>query len=119
MRRAAVGALARLGSLVDATRTAAVDALERALDDASYLVRLSTYAACETLADARLLPVLDRMATAESDGRLRRDAAEAAARVRGATKTPPEVVRLREEVDRLRDDVNRLRDRDQPVPPPA
>ena len=88
-----------------------VDALERALHDPAYLVRLSAYAACETLADARLLPVLDRLATAESDGRSRRDASEAALRIRIAAKTPPELIRLREEVDRLRDDVNRLRDR--------
>lgn len=117
LRRAAVGALARLGTLVDTVRTAAADALERALDDPSYLVRLSTYAACETLADARLLPVLDRLATSEGDGRLRRDAAEAAVRIRIAAKTPPELVRLREEVDRLRDDLNRLRDRAQPTVP--
>jgi aminopeptidase N len=117
LRRAAVGALARLGTLVDTVRTAAADALERALEDPSYLVRLSTYAATETLADARLLPALDRLATAESDGRLRRDAAEAAMRIRSAAKTPPELVRLREEVDRLRDDLNRLRDRDRPATP--
>jgi len=79
------------------------------------LVRLSTYAACETLADARLLPALDRLAQAELDGRLRRDAAEAAVRIRGAAKIPPELVRLREEVDRLRDDLNRLRDRSAPA----
>jgi aminopeptidase N len=119
LRRAAVAALARLGTLVDTVRTAAVDVLERSLDDPSYLVRLSTYAACETLGDARLLPVLDRLATAESDGRLRRDAAEAALRVRAAAKTPPELVRLREEVDRLRDDINRLRDRHDPAAPEA
>jgi HEAT repeat protein len=119
LRRAAVGALARLGTLVDTVRTAVVDALAAALDDPSYMVRLSTYAACERLADARLLPVLDRLATAESDGRLRRDATEAAQRIRIDAKTPPELVRLREEVDRLRDDLNRLRDRDQPVVPQA
>ena len=119
LRRVAVGALARIGTLLDTVRTSVVDALERALEDPSYLVRLSTYAACETLADARLLPTLDRLATAESDGRLRRDAAEAALRIRAASKTPPELVRLREEVDRLRDDLNRLRDRDRPVVPEA
>jgi HEAT repeat protein len=88
-----------------------VDALERALDDPSFLLRASAYAACETLGDARLLPALDRLATAELDGRLRRDAAEAAIRVRASAKLPPELTRLREEVDRLRDDLNRLRDR--------
>ena len=111
LRRAAVGALARIATLVEGVRTAVADALERALEDPAYLVRLATYAACETLNDARLLPVLDRMSTAELDGRLRRDATEAAMRVRAGMKTPPEVVRLREDVDRLRDDLNRLRDR--------
>jgi aminopeptidase N len=111
LRRAAVGALARTAVLVDSVRTAVVDALERALEDPAYLVRLATYAACETLGDVRFLPVLDRLATAELDGRLRRDATEAAMRVRAASKTPAEVVRLREDVDRLRDDLNRLRDR--------
>lgn len=110
LRRAAVAALARLGVLVDGVRTAVADTLERALDDPAYLVRVALYAACETLADARLLPALDRLATNELDGRLRRDAAEAALRIRAATKTPPELVRLREDVDRLRDDLHRLRD---------
>ncbi len=108
LRRAAAGALARLSVLVEGVRSAVVDALERALDDRSYFVRLSTYAACEKVADARLLDALDRRARNELDGRLRRDAAEAAIRVREAAKTPAEVVRLREELDRLRDDVNRL-----------
>ena len=111
LRRVATGALARLATLVDGVRTAVVDALERALEDPSYLVRVSAYAATEVLEDARLLPALDRLATGELDGRLRRDAAEAAIRIRAAAKTPAELARLREEVDRLRDDVNRLRDR--------
>jgi aminopeptidase N len=111
LRRSAIGALARLGTLVDGARTAVVAAIERALDDRAYLVRFSAYGACETLADARLLPMLDRLATAELDGRLRRDAAEAAIRIRASATTPPELVRLRDDVDRLRDDLNRLRDR--------
>jgi aminopeptidase N len=111
LRRGAVGALGRLAVLVEETRSAVVDALERALEDRAYLVRLATYAACEVVADARLLPALDRLARSEADGRLRRDAAEAAVRVREAAKTPTEVTRLREELDRLRDDLNRLRER--------
>jgi aminopeptidase N len=111
LRRAAVGAIARTASLVDEVRTAAVDALERALEDPAYLVRLATYSAAETLNDARLLPTLDRMATAELDGRLRRDATEAAMRIREGATTPPELVRLREDVNTLRDDLHRLRDR--------
>ena len=103
-------------SLVDGVRSAAVDALERTLDDPSYYVRLATYAACEKLADPRLLDALDRLADGELDGRLRRDAAEAAIRVREAAKTPAEVVQLREEVDQLRADLNRLRERVEAAP---
>jgi aminopeptidase N len=72
---------------------------------------MSTYAAAERLADARLLAALDRRAATENDGRLRRDAAEAAQRVRDAQRMPAEVVRLREEVDRLRADQQALRER--------
>jgi aminopeptidase N len=111
LRRTAAGALARLGTLVDAVRSAVVDEVGRTLDDPSYLVRRAGYAACEKLADAQLLPALDRLARAELDGRLRRDAAEAAIRIREAAKTPAEVVRLRDEVDRLREDLERLRER--------
>ncbi len=111
LRRAAVRAVARLGALVDGVRTRAVEALERAFGDRAYLVRVGAYAACETLADARLLPSLDRLAAAESDGRLRRDAAEAALRVREAQKVPPQVAALREELDQLRIEARTLRER--------
>ena len=111
LRRAGVGALARLAVLVDSVRTAVVEAIAIALEDRAYLVRVAAYGAAECIADARLLPLLDRLASAETDGRLRRDATEAAMHVRAAATTPPEVVRLREEVDRLRDDLNRLRER--------
>ena len=110
LRRAAVTALGKLGSLVDTTRTAVADALERALGDPAYLVRLSTYAACETLEDKRVLPALDRLATTELDGRLRRDATEAAMRVRAAATAPAELARLREDVDKLRLEINRMRE---------
>jgi aminopeptidase N len=109
LRRAALRALATHATLIDAARTPAVDAIERALGDRSYLLRVSAYAAAETLLDERLLPALDRYAAAEVDGRLRRGAAEAALRIRSSGKTPPEVARLREDVDRLRDEVQRLR----------
>ncbi len=111
LRRAAAKAIARLGTLVDAVRTRAVAALEKALSDPAYIVRVAAYAACETLADPRLLPALDRLAVTESDGRLRRDAAEAALRIREAQKTPREVVALRAELDDLRVETRTLRER--------
>jgi aminopeptidase N len=111
LRRAAVRAVARLGALVDSVRTRAVAVLEKTFDDRSYLVRVSAYAACETLADARLLPSLDRLAISESDGRLRRDAAEAALRIREAQKVPRELAAMREELERLRVETRTLRER--------
>jgi aminopeptidase N len=72
---------------------------------------MSAYAAAEKLADPRLLAALDRLAVTENDGRLRRDAAEAAQRVRDAQRTPAEVAQLREDLDRLRADQQALRER--------
>jgi aminopeptidase N len=111
LRRAAVAAIAQLGTLVDATRTRAVEAVERALTDSAYLVRVSAYTAAEKIGDARLLPTLDRLAVAEDDGRLRRDAAEAAIRVREEQTKPAELALLREELDRLRAESQTLRER--------
>ncbi|MBV8644819.1 MAG: HEAT repeat domain-containing protein, partial [Candidatus Eremiobacteraeota bacterium] len=111
LRRAAVGALAQLGTLVESTRTAAVEAVERALDDPAYLVRVSAYVAAEKLDDVRLLGILDRRAVTENDGRLRRDAAEAAIRIREGGKKPAELARLREEVDKLRAESRTLREK--------
>jgi aminopeptidase N len=111
LRRAAVGAVAQLGTLVHAVRTQAVEGIERALRDPAYLVRVSGYVAAEKLADARLLPSLDRLAVSENDGRLRRDAAEAAVRIRERQEKPAELARLREELDRLRAESLTLRER--------
>jgi HEAT repeat protein len=111
VRRAAIGALAQLGTLVDATRTDVVDAIERTLRDTGYLVRVSAFAAAEKLGDSRLLPALDRLAETEDDGRLRRDAAEAAIRIREAQTKPAALVELREELDRLRAEAQSLRER--------
>jgi aminopeptidase N len=111
LRRAAVGAIAELGTLVEPARTRAVEAVDGALHDRAYLVRAAAYPAVEKLADARLLPSLDALAASEDDGRLRRDAAEAAQRIREAQTKPAELVRLREELDRLRTESQTLRER--------
>ena len=111
LRRAAIGALGKLGTLVDSVRTEVVDAIAHTLYDAGYLVRVSAFAAAERLEDPRLLPVLDRLAASEDDGRLRRDAAEAAIRIRDAQQKPAALAALRDEVDRLREESQRLRER--------
>jgi aminopeptidase N len=110
-RRAAARALGTLGAQVETVRTRVVDAIERLLQDRSYLVRMSAYAASEVLADARLLGTLDRLALSENDGRLRRDATEAAIRIREAQHIPAQVARMREELDTLRLEARTLRER--------
>ena len=110
-RRAAVGAIAHLATLVDAVRTRTVDAVEAALVDPAYLVRVSAYAAAERLADARLLEPLERLAHSDGDGRLRRDAAEAVIRIREVEKKPAELARLRDDFAVLRDETRALRER--------
>jgi aminopeptidase N len=111
LRRAAIGAIAQLGTLVESVRTEVVDAIEHALRDSGYLVRVAAFAAAERLADPRLLPTLDRLIETEDDGRLRRDAAEAAIRIREAQTKPAALAGLREEVDRLRAESQALRER--------
>ena len=111
LRRAAAAAIGQLGALVDAVRTEAADAIEFALRDRSYLVRVSAFAAAERLGDRRLLPALDHLAEAEDDARLRRDAAEAAIRIREEQSKPAAVAALRDEVDQLRAELRTLRER--------
>ena len=108
LRRAAVMALARLGALVQEERTRVVDEIERRLDDSSFLVSLVAVNSAESLGDARLLPALDRLAGAANDGRTRRDAMEAAIRIRKGEKVPAQVRGLREDIDELREDQRRL-----------
>ncbi len=111
LRRAAAGALGELGSLVQTVRTDVVDTIARTLEDASYLVRVAAFAAAERLGDARLLGVLDRIAQGDDDGRIKRDAAEAAMRVRDEQTRPEALAGMREELDRLRTEAQALRER--------
>jgi aminopeptidase N len=111
LRRAAAGALARFGELVESARTDVVDALSILLDDEMFLVQLAAIVATETLGDARLLPMLDRLATSAFDGRSRRDAAEAAIRVREAAHVPAQVSSLRSDLDELREEQRKLQEK--------
>ena len=110
LRRAAVPALARAAALVVEPRTKIVDALNQLLDDPMFLVQIAAILASETLADVRLLPSLDRLAVSGFDGRVRRDAMEAAMRIREAQKVPTQVSALRADLDQLREDHRKLQD---------
>ncbi|MBV8333215.1 MAG: HEAT repeat domain-containing protein [Candidatus Eremiobacteraeota bacterium] len=111
VRRAAVVAIGRIGELLESERTHAVEALEERLDDRYFLVQLGAIAAAESLADARLLPALDRLSQSAFDGRVRRDAAEAAIRVREAAKVPAQVTAMRSDIDGLREEHRKLQEK--------
>ncbi len=110
LRRAATSALGRIGALEESERTRVVDELEQRLDDASFPVAVEAIATAETLGDARLLPALDRLAAQAFDGRLRRDAMEAAIRIRKGAKVPAQVTALRDDINELRQEQRRLQE---------
>ncbi|HEY1977842.1 MAG TPA: M1 family aminopeptidase [Candidatus Baltobacteraceae bacterium] len=111
IRRAAVWAVGRIGELVESERTLAVEALEERLDDRMFLVQLGAVGAAETLGDARLLPALDRLSQSAFDGRVRRDAAEAAIRIREGAKVPAQVTAMRTDIDGLREEQRKLQEK--------
>jgi aminopeptidase N len=108
LRRAAAGALARAGELLYSERARIVDAIVQLLDDPMFLVQLAAIAAAEKLEDPRSLAALDRLATSGFDGRVRRDAAEAAIRIREAQKVPSQVSALRSDLESLREEQRTL-----------
>jgi len=110
LRRAATAALARLGSLVEETRTQVVDELERRLDD-EYFVVAEAMAGAESLGDLRLVPALERVGRQVVDGRLRREATEAAIRIRESAKIPPAVKMMRDDIDELREEQRRIQEK--------
>jgi aminopeptidase N len=111
VRRAAVAAIGRIGELVESERTRAVGALEERLDDRMFLVQLGAVAAAEALGDARLLAALDRLSHSAFDGRVRRDAAEAAIRIREGAKVPAQVTAMRTDIDGLREEQRKLQEK--------
>ncbi|HEY9179410.1 MAG TPA: hypothetical protein VIO32_01745, partial [Candidatus Baltobacteraceae bacterium] len=110
LRRAALEALAKAGQLLEGERTAAVEAIREQLDDPMFLVQRSAVVAAEELRDRRFLAVLDRLSYAGFDGRNRRDAAEAAVRIRESEKVPAQVTGLRSDLDALREEQRKLQE---------
>jgi len=108
---AALLALARQGELLESERAAAVDAISSAIGDANFFVARAGAAAAEHLPDKRLLEPLDRLAQTGFDGRLRRDAADAAARIREDQKTPAAVTGLRADLDALREEHRKIQEK--------
>ncbi len=111
LRRAAIAALARLGELVESERARIADELNLHLDDPNVPIALEAIAAAEKLGEVRFLPTLDRLEHEASDGRVRRDAAEAAIRIRKGAKTPTQVVALRDDLNELREQQRKLQEK--------
>ena len=110
-RRSALLALARQAEVLESERAAAADAILGALDDPAFAVTRGAIAAAARMADKRFLSALDRLAETAFDGRLRRDAAEAAARIRDGGKTPAAVSGLRSDLDALREEHRKLQEK--------
>ncbi|HEY6449685.1 MAG TPA: M1 family aminopeptidase [Candidatus Cybelea sp.] len=111
VRRAAVTALGRIAQLVENERARALDALEWRLDDETYSVAVAAILAAESVGDVRFLPALERLGEQASDGRLRRDAIEAAIRIRRESKVPTQVKMLRDDIDELREQQRKLQEK--------
>jgi len=119
LRRSALGALARCGELVEHDRSRIVEAVTDRLDDAMFLVQIAAIAAAERLADPRFLGTLDRLSQSGFDGRIRRDAAEAAIRIRESQKLPGQVTSLRTDLDALREEQRKLQEQIEALSPRA
>ncbi len=101
LRSAAAGALAQLGRRM-VQREALREALVELLHDASFPVLMAGIAALRVLGDERALGALGELAESGGDGRVRRAARVAAARIgRGAERTR-EVARLADELEAMR-----------------
>jgi aminopeptidase N len=111
LRRAALHALGRHGELVEAQRRAVIDAITIALDDPMFLVQRAAIHAAEHMSDTRFLPTLDRLSVLALDGRIRRDATEAAMRIRESQKVPAQVTHLRTDVDALREEQRKIQEK--------
>lgn len=111
LRRAALGALASAANSLEQDRTRIVEAITDRLDDPMFLVQRSAIIAAEHVGDARFLATLDRLGRSGFDGRIRRDAAEAATRIRESQKVPSQVTGLRTDLDALREEQRKLQEK--------
>lgn len=111
LRRSALAALADHARHVEADRASVLDAVLQYVDDEMFMVARAAIHAAEQLEDARALGELERAAESAFDGRIRRDATEAAIRIREAQKVPAQVQGLRSDVDALREEQRRLQEK--------
>lgn len=85
--------------------------LEELASDESYRVRRAVVAACAELVTPKVLPILNRLAETDPYEMVRRDARDAAERVRKSLERGTEYKVLREELEKVREENRRLVDR--------
>jgi aminopeptidase N len=111
LRRSSLHALARLGELVETERRKCVETIVERLDDPMFLVQRAAIHAAEQLAHPGFLSALNRLSATADDGRIRRDATEAAMRIRESQKVPAQVTGLRADLDALREEQRKLQEK--------
>lgn len=111
VRRAAVGALSGAREMVSEPPTLRRirEAAEAQLVSFDPNVRIAVARLFVNLADRAGLPVLERLARNDLDGRVRRAAREARRDLAERLEKPPELGALREEIEKLKGEVRELR----------
>lgn len=111
VRAAAALALGRLADAVESTRHAAVERLVEMCAEPGFRSRLAAIQALGSLRDPRGVGALDRLHRTAPDGRMRRLAYEALARVRQGRTTEEGLAPLRRRLDELAEENGKLRAR--------
>ncbi|MEZ4237554.1 MAG: M1 family aminopeptidase [Myxococcota bacterium] len=111
VRAAASGALGTLGDLVPDVRQACVEQLVEVARSGGFRTQLAAVAALARIRDAGAEPVLRQLQQGAPDGRTRRAAFEALARISRGRSAEAGVANLRGQLDALREEHARLRDR--------
>ncbi len=111
VRSGAARALGRLGDEVESVRRACRERLVEILEEPGFRTHLAALDALGRLGDPAAIPALSRVHQSAPDGRVRRSAYEARARIQAGRTTEAGLKALRDRVDQLEADNRRLRDR--------
>ncbi len=111
LRGAAALALGRLADRVEPVRRRAVERLIEVLSEPGFFSQLQAVDALGTARDPAAVEALSAVHLTAPDGRTRRHAYEAMARIRSGKSADEAVVTLRRQVEKLAEDNHKLRER--------
>ena len=103
----------------DAVRTEAVERLSAMVAEPGFRAQLAAISGLSRLRDRRALPALEHAHRTAPDGRTRRSAYEAMARIRRGRTSEAGLATLRDTVEQLQADSAKLRERIDRLEPPA